>query len=546
MKKKIFLLLTILIAIGQTAIAYDFSVVVPSGQKLYFKKLSGNYVAVTFENTGYPYYTTYPTGDLVIPETVTYDDINYNISSIGSYAFYNCRGLTSVTIPDGVNSISYYAFNNCSGLSSIVIPNSVTSIESHAFQQCDGLSSVTLPASLNSIEEFAFSSCNGLTSIYSLASTPPAIGNAVFGQYGKLIYVPCGSLSNYQTANGWSNFTNIQEKVDNTVTLGDSYHGSVDVVQPTCDDNTATLTATADAGYDFVRWNDDNNDNPRSVTVVCDTTFTAYFAVSPVYTTVDSNVCENKFPITWNGVTFSGAGNETATLQSHLGGDSILTMTVNVKATSTGDTTATAYDQFTWYGHTYYQSTEEATQLFTNAVGCDSTVTLHLTIEPTPVPPSGSYQITVETDGHGNVAGGGSYDAGETVTLTATADCGYQFKQWSDGSIQNPRTISVTGDASYIAEFELATYTFETPSGQLLNYVVDCETQTACVTGYTGVCRGLLVIPPLIRIEGVLYVVVSIGPSAFEGNTGLIRVMIPARWTPSTSRPLRVVPTWPR
>lgn len=113
------------------------------------------------------------------------------------------------------------------------------------------------------------------------------------------------------------------------------------------------------------------------------------------------------------------------------------------------------------------------------------------------------------------------------MTLTATADCGYQFKQWSDGSIQNPRTISVTGDASYIAEFELATYTFETPSGQMLNYVIDCETQTACVIGYTGVCRGLLVIPPLIRIEGVIYVVVSIGPSAFEGNTGLLRVMIP-------------------
>ena len=293
------------------------------------------------------------------------------------------------------------------------------------------------------------------------------------------------------------------------------------------DGSTATLTAIANDGYDFVRWNDNNTDNPRNVTVVSDTTFTAYFAVSPVYATVDSNVCENKFPITWNGVMFNGAGSETATLQSHLGGDSILTMNVYIKHTSTGDTTATAYDQFTWYGQTYYQSTEEATHLFTNAVGCDSTVTLHLTIEPTPVPPSGSYQITVETDGHGNVAGGGSYDAGETVTLTATANCGYQFKQWSDGSTDNPRAITVMGDASYTAEFELSTYTFETPSGQMLNYVVDCETQTACVTGYTGVCRGLLVIPPLIRIEGVLYVVVSIGPSAFENNTGLLRVMIP-------------------
>ncbi len=445
-------------------------------------------------------------------QTLVYTIICSDSTAIVTGYTGTCAG--NLTIPDSikVDSVTF----------------AVTTIGEAAFAGCIDLSSLTLSNVVKSISDRAFSNCTGLTSMEVMAVVPPIVnGNNVFQNISRDIpvKVPCGTLAQYRAASGWSNFSNIKEW--HTVTIGDSYHGSVDVVQPTCDDNTATLTVTADDGYDFVRWNDNNTDNPRNVTVVSDTAFTAYFAVSPVYATVDSNVCENKFPITWNGVMFNGAGNETATLQSHLGGDSILTMTVNVKATSTGDTTATAYDQFTWYGHTYYQSTEEATQLFTNAVGCDSTVTLHLTIEPTPVPPSGSYQITVETDGHGNVAGGGSYDAGETVTLTATADCGYQFKQWSDGSIQNPRTISVTGDASYIAEFELATYTFETPSGQMLNYVIDCETQTACVIGYTGVCRGLLVIPPLIRIEGVIYVVVSIGPSAFEGNTGLIRVMIP-------------------
>jgi len=72
-------------------------------------------------------------GDIVIPDSVT---------SIGSYAFYNCRGLTSITIPDSVTSIGVCAFGVCTGLTSINIPDSVTSISSEAFYNCTGLTSI--------------------------------------------------------------------------------------------------------------------------------------------------------------------------------------------------------------------------------------------------------------------------------------------------------------------------------------------------------------------------------------------------------------------
>ena len=66
-------------------------------------------------------------------------------TSIGSFAFRNCSGLTSITIPDNVTSIGRYAFSGCSGLTDIIIPESVTSIGDFTFSGCSSLESITLP-----------------------------------------------------------------------------------------------------------------------------------------------------------------------------------------------------------------------------------------------------------------------------------------------------------------------------------------------------------------------------------------------------------------
>lgn len=104
-------------------------------------------------------------GEVVIPESVTYEGTEYSVVSIGDKAFEYCSGLSSVTIPNGVTSIGGSAFWYCSSLTSVTIPDGVTSIGNSAFVQCSGLTSIDIPNSVTSIGGNAFSGCSGLTSL---------------------------------------------------------------------------------------------------------------------------------------------------------------------------------------------------------------------------------------------------------------------------------------------------------------------------------------------------------------------------------------------
>ena len=92
-------------------------------------------------------------------------EIGSVVTTVGSYAFYGCSGLTSVAIPDGVTSIGDWTFYGCRGLTSVTIPDSVTSIGNHAFYNCDSLTNMTIVNGIASIENWTFAWCKGLTSM---------------------------------------------------------------------------------------------------------------------------------------------------------------------------------------------------------------------------------------------------------------------------------------------------------------------------------------------------------------------------------------------
>lgn len=162
--------------------------------------------------------------------SITSVNIQNGVTNIGDAAFLNCTGLTSIIIPDSVTNIGLSSFAWCSGITSCTIGSGVINIGKHAFGRCYGLTSLTIPDSVTtigasgltyclnlknlnigsgvtSIGDYGLYRCSSLTNLTIKATTPPTIGGYTLDWTNNCpIYVPPGSMAEYQCVDRWSNY----------------------------------------------------------------------------------------------------------------------------------------------------------------------------------------------------------------------------------------------------------------------------------------------------------------------------------------------------
>ena len=303
-------------------------------------------------------------------------------------------------------------------MTSVNIPNSVTSIGNYAFQNCSGLTSVTIGNSVTSIGGAAFSGCTGLDTIHMLTETPPTITSTTFNTIATNlpVTVPCGSTNAYNTAPYWNVFTNIQEhdSCNSTLTLtaNDASRGSVLGAGRYRTGSTVEIMAVPKSGCQFLRWNDNNTANPRSINLTSDTAFTAVF---------DTLVTVASHTLT---VTSANAAMGTA-----VGSGTYTHGTVALIAA----VPSVGYAFLSWSdGNTDNPRIIALTK--------DTSITAMFVANPVP------FNVTAN-----NAVGGGIYSAGSTAMIYALPQVGLQFAGWSDGETANPRYIVVAGDTTLTA-----------------------------------------------------------------------------------------------
>ena len=444
------------------------------------------------------------------------------LTTIGEQAFAYCDSLPVITIPASVTSIGDNAFENCSQLAAITIeptnnhyassdgvllnknadtlmlypmgklntgytiPSSVTTIRGYAFNRCTFLDTIDIPSSVNKIEDLSFVDVS-LSNIYMRAINPPLTEPYAFVALLNTfsLHLPCGSVINYQNNANISNMANSYfEDIVPLISLqsSDVLKGTATTtLLNTCQNTEAEITAVANQGYEFLQWNDTNTNNPRSIFVTQDTSFTASFialynvlvtANNPMMGSVSGNgtyrentIVELKatpYPtyrfVGWSdGITDSvrtiNLTKDTSFTAIFVAGYSITVLPNDItlgSVTGSGDYvqgTITSISAVAFQNCRFVRWSDGNTQNPRSiTVTQDSTFTAIFVSR---------YQITVSANdlAWGSVFGTGIFDYDSTATIIARANTGYRFLYWSDGNIDTLRTITVTRDSLFTAIF---------------------------------------------------------------------------------------------
>lgn len=402
------LLAVAFVILSLSASAYDFSATAPTGQTLYYSYVDGG-VEVTYPATviqpiyGWTGYTK-PSGALIVPATVTYGGTPYSVVAIHGFAFYECTGLTSVVLPEGVTSIGNSVFNGCTSMTQITLPSTLTTFVSGAH----------------------FYYCTALSLIVCYAVTPPSAVTSTFSGVPLstcVLHVPCTAVSTYSATAPWSGFANVVgDGCSATITVASNNpeHGTVTGGGTYSVDTTVTITAVPAAGYFFACWDDGNTSNPRTFTLTGDVSFTAWF-FEMLHDTVEVH--------------------DTLTLH-----DTTLMVVVHEDTIYVHDTTVV---NMVFWDTMYVRDTVAVEG--TDTLYVVDTTYIHDTILPT------FFRLQVNAAVGGVGVGNGVLPAGTVAEIGALPLEGYRFSAWNDGNTENPRQVTLTTNMVYTASFEVVT-----------------------------------------------------------------------------------------
>ena len=451
--------------------------------------------------------------------------IGESVSEIGNSAFENCTSLTSITIGESVSKIGYSAFSGCSSLTSITIPNNIRSIGDWAFRDCSSLTYIELLYIYIVIPDDALRGCINLTDIYvpcgGLAWMQQT-WNDNLRQENRLKYKPLPYTVTTIATNGSVSVPQNQCDEMEVIAIPDyGYHfvqwsdgntenpRSIELTKDTvfsaefapniysfsasCNENYGsvqatngnyeyltelTISATANEGYHFVQWSDGNTDNPRTIILSQDTSFTAEFAPNIYVITFmndDSTVISaqqygyGQMPIAPEFPTKAATAEYTYTFAGWIPeivaviGDATYKATFNATKNSYSitwlnedgsliDQTTVEYGVVPTHADPIKENTAEYTYTFAGWIPNVVAVTCDATYRATFNGEVNMYSITTSAI-NGEVEGAGIYAYGTEIEIKAIPAEGYTFDQWSDSVKDNPRTIIVTSDAEYTALF---------------------------------------------------------------------------------------------
>ncbi len=411
-----------------------------------------------------------------------------HVQLIAGGAFEGCNNIVNITMPNSIKLIDDKVFYNSTGLESITLPDSLEYIGKSAFEGCTNLDSISFPIKLYTIDDYAFKNCSSFTTLH-LHHNIEYLGNDVFHYCNNLrtIYYNCKNAKNIReprfglSAVPFRNCPNLT-----TVIFGDSvrkvpnyafsrvyslknvvFSNSIDTIGNSSFEETAIENLVLSNSIKYIdRWGFYDCNHLKNITLGSSLNYIneyAFFESDSIETvTCKSMNPPNSSPIIifpTRPMVYVPCGRGSVYRNSWLiynivESDSIFNLIVTSNNSTLGTVevindscTSGIFQAIPAEGCRFVSWNDGNTDNPRTIVLNRDTAFTALFIQQYNV------EVLPNNDTMGTVSGGGTFDIGTEITISATPFNRHKFIGWSDGNTDNPRTVVVNSDSTFTANF---------------------------------------------------------------------------------------------